>query len=57
MNAVTTALDVMMDCVEISAGVDPSTVPIELQVIAEQFLFCDHVEFLIVVDFQKCYKR
>jgi len=57
VNAVTTALDVLMDCVEISAGVDPSTAPVELQFIAEQCLFCDDAEFLNVLDCHKCYKR
>jgi hypothetical protein len=57
VNAVSTALDVLMDCVEISAGVDPSTAPIELQVIAEQCLFCDDDEFMNVADCQKSYKR
>ncbi len=55
--AVTTALDMLMGYVEISAGVDPSTAPIERQVIAEQCLFCDDDEFLNVAYCQKCYKR
>jgi hypothetical protein len=44
VHEVTTALDAVMDCVEVSAGVDPSTEPVEVKVNAGRCLFCCRIE-------------
>ena len=42
---VTVALDAVMDCVDVSAGVDPSTAPVAVRVNEVQCLFCTDEEF------------
>lgn len=39
-NEVTAALDAVLDCINVSAGVDPSTALVELQVNIVQCLLC-----------------
>jgi hypothetical protein len=41
---VTAALDAVMDCVDVSAGVDPSTAPVAVRVNEVQCLFCCRIE-------------
>ena len=43
-NEVTAALDAVLDCVDVSAGVDPSTAPVAVQVNTMQCLFSTDVE-------------
>ena len=43
---VTAALVAVLDCVDVSAGVDPSTSPVELQVNTVQCWLCCSVDFL-----------